>query len=167
MERHAPLPGESGTSTEAVYDYDVGLITVRRYAAPTQCFTPATLAQTLRPIVQHELRHVTDPGVHRSGAQVPMAHRAYVNDAAEVTAFLAEVAAELTTARVRRNVMHRAANMPINRVGLLMQSRTYTRLAPYLTARNRRRFLRLAADLWASGQYGPTPLRGLVRPRTW
>jgi hypothetical protein len=117
------------------------------------------LGAEVRSVLSHELTHAADPAPKRHGPKTAddatSRYRAYLNLPEEVTARLHQVMRELEDKRVATHYYH--TRNPRPDADLLAYSPTWKSIEQHLTPENRRRFLRLAAQVATRIRSGPTP----------
>lgn len=131
---------------------------IRLHPRTGLCMSRAEWERAIRTILVHELTHAADPGVDRR-VEAAVAGRSrrkatpggcdYINDPVEVSAFLAEVRAEVLVALgdPRYARLMKAGGMVRTKADLLKFSDTYRDIKSCLTGANRRRFLQMVARL--------------------
>lgn len=127
------------------------------------CRAPAAWNKDMRSVIQHELAHAADVATRVQSVSVDDVCR-YVNAPTEITARVAQVAHELSSAEVRKAVRQHIdyahPDDPVRAHEILYKSPTYNAVANCLTPKNKRKFLQLAARLWQSGRFGTLPSAG-------
>ena len=130
------------------------------------CTDPHHWEIELRNILTHELTHVVDPGLVKSKARAPRGDERckYFGNRHEVTAFLAQMRDELTEFNkfMILEKLHRKGFLK-KPEDLLPRSRLWAHLHPCLTPTQRKRYLRMAAQLWHEFGFDQPRLEGARR----
>lgn len=122
----------------------------------------------LRNILTHELTHVVDPGLRKNKGPAPRPDRdgmcAYISHPQEVTAFLAQMREELRSFNTFQMIdkMHRKGLIK-RPEDILPRSRLWATVSRCLKPAQKKRYLRMAAQLWQEWGFDRPSLYGARR----
>ena len=123
--------------------------------SPSGGHDAAAFENRLHSVIHHELAHLSDPQVHQPGrgdahlGDGDTDKAKYVNDPREITARVAQVARELN-----RRPSVRAAKTADLSAFMSGSSPTWRAVEEHLTPENRRRFLKMAANVYQNHREG-------------